>query len=270
MTPPAAASARTRTRTTTRTPPQRRVSGPARGRSGGAAAIAAPPPLALRLGGAVHGIAEHRYLDRIIGGRAWIAILAAGLIGIVFMQVSMLRMNAGIGASVEKASTLERQNGAMRAMISELSSGERIAAEAAKLGLVLPPGTPRFLDARGADAAKAAAAITLPGEGIVPSPQSAAALETQTLATATATPTLGQTGVVPEADTTAPTTAETETAAVPTYPTEPDTVPTTTATTATDPSTTTTTDSTATTQTTTPVTPTPTATDTGGANAPTG
>ena len=268
MTPPAAATApRTRARTTTRKPPQRRVSGPARGRGAAAAAVAAPPPLALRIGGAVHGIAEHRFLDRIIHGRAWIAILAVGLMGIVFMQVSMLQMNAGIGASVERAGLLERQNSAMRAMISELSSGERIAAEAAKLGLVLPPGTPRFLDARGANAEKAAAAITLPGEGIVPSPQSLAAVETQTL-TATV-PTLDQTGVVPESEATAPTTT-TETAAAPATTTEP-----TTATTATDPAAapTTTTAPATTTTTTEPsasTTTAPTADTTGGAGAPTG
>lgn len=189
MTPPAAAAA-TRTRTPRATPPARRVSGPARSR---AATVTGPPPLALRLGGAVHGLAEHRLLERIIRGRAWIGILAVGLIGIVFMQVSMLRMNAGIGQAVEKSATLERQNSTMRAAISELSSGDRIAAEATRLGLVLPAGTPRFLDARGADARRALASMTEPGEGIVPS---VATLD----AGATAqTPVLGQSSIAPTA-----------------------------------------------------------------------
>lgn len=163
MTPPAAAAApRTRSRAQPRRTPPRRVSGPVRGR---AAARPAPPRLAVRLGGAVHGIAEHRLLERVIRGRAWIAIVGIGLIGIVFMQVSMLRMNAGIGRAVERSSLLERQNSAMRASISELSSGDRVAAEAAKLGYVLPPGgSVRFLDASSADAARAASSIRPPGE----------------------------------------------------------------------------------------------------------
>jgi hypothetical protein len=170
MTPPAAAgAARTRSHTRRATPP-RRVSGPVRGRSA-AGAIAAPPPLALRLGGAVHGIAEHRWLDRIVRGRAWIGILAFALLGIVFMQVSMLRMNAGIGRSVERATVLERQNAALRAAVSQLSSGDRIAEEAAKLGFTMPAaGTTRFLSARGFDARRALSGITAPGE-MPPLPQ---------------------------------------------------------------------------------------------------
>lgn len=193
MTPPAAA-APARTRTRRHAPPPRRVSGPVRGR--GRAAAPSPPPLALRLGGAVHGLAEHRLLDRIARGRAWIGIVAVGLIGIVFMQVSMLRMNAGIGQAVERATVLQRQNAAVRATISELSSGERIAAEAARLGLVAPATTPRFLDARGADVRRALSSMTPPGEGIVPSATSLqdAATATAPAVAAPATP-LVQTGV---------------------------------------------------------------------------
>ena len=215
MTPPAAAAA-ARTRTQRTTPPPRRVSGPARGkqrststRPGAAATIAATPPLALRLGGAVHGIAEHHLLERILRGRAWIAILAVGLMGIVFMQVSMLRMNAGIGQAVDRSAVLERHNAAIRASISELSSGDRIAAEAARMGLILPAGTPRFLDARDADARRALASMTAPGEGIVPTPSDAAAEAAAATGTPTSTvPTLGQSSV---AETSVPATATPET-----------------------------------------------------------
>jgi hypothetical protein len=226
MTPPAAAVA-PRTRTKRHAPPPRRVSGPARGRAA-ATTVAAPPPLALRLGGAVHGLAEHHLLERIVRGRAWIAILGVGLIGIVFMQVSMLRMNAGIGQAIERAGTLERENAAIRASISELSSGDRIAAEASKLGLILPPGTARFLDARGADARRALASMTAPGQGIVPSVTSlapAAISTVPTLAdtsvaptTATSTATMAPDGtapVTPSPTTTAPTTAAATATATP-------------------------------------------------------
>jgi hypothetical protein len=146
-------------------------------------------PVALRLAAAVHAVAEHRFLDRIIRGRAWIAVVGVGLIGIVFMQVSMLRMNAGIGRAVEQASTLERQNAALQASISQLSSGDRIATVAGKLGFVLPPGgSVRFLDARGVSFRKAVAGIAPPGSK-----------PPEVLAPTTSLPLqIGQTGVAPD------------------------------------------------------------------------
>jgi septal ring-binding cell division protein DamX len=211
MTPPAAAAApRTRTRRTAA--PARRVSGPATGRTRVAHPhLPAAPPLALRIGGAVGTLAEHRFLDRLVRGRAWIAILGVGLIGIVFMQVSMLRMNAGIGRDVNTASKLDRENAALRATISEESSGNHIEALAARMGLVLPPGTPRFLDARRFDAGRAANAITAPGD--FPSGV------TGTQVDATAASPLAPTGVAPSTgtavSTTAPATATGTTAAAP-------------------------------------------------------
>jgi hypothetical protein len=208
MTPPAAAAA-PRTRTRPATAPARRRSGPARStraRPRASAAGAASAPLALRIGGAVHGLAEHRLLERIIRGRAWIAILTAGLIGIVFMQVSMLRMNAGIGQAVETASTLERENAALRASISELSSGDHIEAVAARQGLILPTSTPRFLDAAHFDPARALRSISAPGSGVV---SLSAAPGTPTGLTATQ---LAPTGVAPSPDTTSANTAPASTA----------------------------------------------------------
>ena len=175
MTPPAAAAATASARRNAATHPARprprrvptaprRVSGPTGGKRVARAAVAAPVPVALRLAAAVHAVAEHRFLDRLVRGRMWIAILGAGLIGIVFMQVSMLRMNAGIGRAVEQASTLERQNSGLQASISQLSSGERIESAAEKLGFVLPAaGSVRFLDARHVDYGKAARGIEPPG-----------------------------------------------------------------------------------------------------------
>ena len=54
--------------------------------------------------------------------------------GIVFIQVSMLRLNAGISRAITSAETLERQNAALRADISKLDSGERISRSAGALG----------------------------------------------------------------------------------------------------------------------------------------
>jgi hypothetical protein len=205
MTPPAAAAPRTRTNRTAA--PPRRVSGPARRR---AHAPAGPPPLALRIGGAVHGLAEHRMLERIIRGRAWIAIVGIGLIGIVFMQVSMLRLNAGIGRAVDTATRLERDNSVLRGTISELSSGDHIEAEAARMGLVLPTATPRFLDARHFDPARAVSSITAPGHVTLTSTTAATttpALTASQLAPTGVAPAPGTTTGTPATTTTTTTTA---------------------------------------------------------------
>src|SRR4051794_20560025 len=129
----------------------------------GGTAAAAPPPLALRLGHAVARIGDARFLDRLVRGRAWIALIAAGLMGIVFVQVSMLRLNAGISRAIASAETLQRQNSALRGDISRLDSGERIGDTAHALGMAMPPaGSVHYLDARTADAAAAARGIQPP------------------------------------------------------------------------------------------------------------
>jgi cell division protein FtsL len=149
--------------------------------AGGAAAV--PPPLALRLARAGARIGDARVLDRLVRGRAWIAIVAAGLMGIVFMQVSMLQLNAGISRAVTSAETLHQQNAKLRAEISELDSGQRIQDAASALGMVAPPaGDVNYLDARKADGRAAARAIRQPD----PLQQSAAASTTAPIATTVA------------------------------------------------------------------------------------
>jgi cell division protein FtsL len=127
------------------------------------AAAAARPPFALRLGTAAMRVGDARLLDRLVRGRFWIALVAIGLMGIVFMQVSLLKLNAGISRAVTAADTLERQNATLRGDISNLDSGERIQAVAAKLGMIIPAaGDVHYLDGRQADGARAAQAIKPP------------------------------------------------------------------------------------------------------------
>jgi hypothetical protein len=156
MTPPpasAAAHARTRSRRAPASRIPRRVSGPVRPRAvttaGGAVALprpfGAPPPWRRGLR-RLATLPDHRLLDRLLNGSAWIVIVGTALIGIVFMQVSLLKLNAGIGNAVERAATLDRQNSELRAAVSELGSNDRIQAEAQRLGLVVPPaGSVTFL-----------------------------------------------------------------------------------------------------------------------------
>jgi hypothetical protein len=163
MSPPpasAAAHARTRSRRAPASRIPRRVSGPARPArpralttAGGAVAlprtIGAPPPWRRGLR-RLATLPDHRLLDRLLTGSAWIAIVGTALIGIVFMQVSLLKLNSGIGHAVERAATLDRQNSELRAAVSELGSNDRVQAEAQRLGLVVPPaGSVTFLGSHG-------------------------------------------------------------------------------------------------------------------------
>jgi cell division protein FtsL len=155
----------------------------------GAGGAVAAPPLALRLAHAGVRIGDARVLDRLVRGRAWIAIIAVGLLGIVFMQVSMLQLNAGISRAVTSAETLHRQNATMRAEISKLESGERIGDAAAALGMIAPPaGDVNYLDGRKADGRAAARAVGPPEPVATTASTTAPAPAAQTQAQAPATP----------------------------------------------------------------------------------
>jgi hypothetical protein len=166
MTPPAAAAApavRPRRPTAPRGP--RRVSGPARPR-------VAPSPARTRTTGrdaglllglisALEGLAQHRLLDRLIRGRTCIAIVAFALIGIVTLQLGLLKLNGGIGHALEREALLQSQNAALSIENSELAAGQRVEARAGHLGMAFTPsGSLHFLSATSHGAvAKAAAAL---------------------------------------------------------------------------------------------------------------
>ncbi len=181
MTPPAAnAAGRPRPAPSDRRAaaarPARRVSGPLRaptprpaGPGVGGRPIAVPRPARRslpageRLLEALRALPDHRLLDRLVRGRAWIAILAAALLGIVFLQVSLLKLNAGIGRAVQHSALLQRQNADLRDSVSRLSSGDRVQRLAAQMGLQVPtPGTVRFVEPSAASAALAAVRIRPP------------------------------------------------------------------------------------------------------------
>jgi cell division protein FtsL len=105
-----------------------------------------------------------RLLDRLIGGRAWIAVIAFALIGIVGMQLWVVKLGVGIGRAVEHTLLLQQENSALSAEDSALSSGERIERLALAKGMV--PASPvalHFDTLRGPlDARLAAAALAKP------------------------------------------------------------------------------------------------------------
>lgn len=111
----------------------------------------------------LRGLPDHRLLHRLIGGRVWIVLIGGLLVGIVTMQLTLLRLNAGIGEAVRQTATLEQRNAELRLAISRLSDSARIAALGAQMGLVTPPqGSPRFLRAGDGDAARALATMRVP------------------------------------------------------------------------------------------------------------
>jgi hypothetical protein len=131
-----------------RRPAARRVSGPLR-----PLPVAAPGG-AVRRGSTgvferIRALPETRLVDGLLRGRAWIWLIGILLGGIVAMQVSLLKLNAGISRAVTTASTLERQNADFEAQIARLSSGERVRQTAIDEGMVTPPpGAIEFLQAR--------------------------------------------------------------------------------------------------------------------------
>jgi hypothetical protein len=111
----------------------------------------------------LRALPEHRIVDSLLRSRAWIVVVALLLGGIVAMQVSLLKLNAGISRAVQTSATLERQNADMQETIARLSSGERVRTAALQAGMVAPPaGDIGFLRARGRDAGLAATRMQPP------------------------------------------------------------------------------------------------------------
>ena len=124
--------------------------------------------LALGALAALHRVSSHRAIDRLIRGRTWIFIVTFALIGIVTLQLGLLKLNAGIGRSLERGALLQTQNAALSVENSELAAGNRVEATAARLGMELvPPGSLKFLSAGGhGDLTQAAAALATPPHAV--------------------------------------------------------------------------------------------------------
>jgi len=196
MTPPAATAAARRAVAAPR--PQRRVSGPARPAPNRpvrrpARPTAVPRParraaehtLGARALAWLRTLPDHRLLDRLIGGRIWIVLLGGLLVGIVTMQLTLLRWNAGIGRAVAQTSQLEQRNAALRLSISQLSNTDRIVSLATQMGYVMPPqGSPRFLTASAGDAAKALTTMRVPDPNAAAAAAAQVAASTEAAATA--------------------------------------------------------------------------------------
>ena len=167
----------------------------------------------------VRALPDHRVIDRLLRSRLWIWALGIALLGVVTMQVSLLKLNSGISRAVETTTTLERQNAALEESITKLTATDRIQIGAEALGMLMPAaGDVGYLQAGPNDADRAVshmeppseeAAALLANSGIVPGSMIA---PTATTPTATTPTTQTATPVAPVA-TPAPTTAPVTTTA---------------------------------------------------------
>jgi hypothetical protein len=203
MTPPAASSAaravpaapfapRRRPVAPPRPPVRRRVSGPLRAPARGAPARrVATEGGGLLLGalGMLERLSSHRMLDRLIRGRLWIGIVAFALIGIVTLQLGLLKLNSGIGRTLEKESTLQRANAALSIENSELAGGGRVESQAGQIGMRLTAvGGLKFHESHASsDVPRATAALkeaTKPAEPVAEAGSAPAQSETETASSA--------------------------------------------------------------------------------------
>ncbi len=114
----------------------RRVSGPASGRRSIPPAPRSRLPRSLAaLPRGVGRVSRHPLVDRVITGRWSIAVIAFALIGIVTLQLGLLKLNVGVGRSLEQEQTLERENATLGIENAELASPERIRQLATRLGM---------------------------------------------------------------------------------------------------------------------------------------
>ena len=136
MTPPPAATipatARARAAAARPTTPHRAWSGL---RRPGGTLRSLPRPVIARP--TVRGMRD-AVIDRLVGGRAWIGVLGVMLLGLVFLQVSLLQLNTRISTDIGHAAKLERSNAEVSSAISHLNAGRRVQDAARNLGMILP------------------------------------------------------------------------------------------------------------------------------------
>jgi len=77
-------------------------------------------------------------LDVLLRGRAWVALIGALLAGIVFLNVTLLKLNEGITQTSRQAAEVGRENAQLRVEVARRGSSERIKQAAEQRGLTMP------------------------------------------------------------------------------------------------------------------------------------
>ena len=149
MTPPAAAGAlaprpaRERSRLAPGVRRPRRVSGPARRPPGPGSArrVQRRGGLLLGLLWALERVSSHRLLERLVRGRAWLGLVTFALIGIVTLQLALLKLNGAVGRDLQSEAALQRENATLSIENSELAATDRVQSRAAQLGMEFAPSS---------------------------------------------------------------------------------------------------------------------------------
>jgi cell division protein FtsL len=96
----------------------------------------------------VRSLPEHSLVDRLVRGRAWIPVIGVLLVGIVAMQVEVLKLGTNVGRLLQRTTALQSQNESLQASVASLGDDQRIEQLAAGMGMVMPaPTTITFLRA---------------------------------------------------------------------------------------------------------------------------
>ncbi len=112
---------------------------------------------------ALRALPDHPLLDRIVRGRAWIPLLGVLLVGIVAMQVEVLKLNAGVGRALAQSEALQSRNEVLRIDVAQLDNPLRIETMASKMGMTMAsPGAADLLSAGGVDVSRALNSIASP------------------------------------------------------------------------------------------------------------
>lgn len=122
--------------------PARRTTTPARARPGArtrprTVRKPAAHPAAARVRSAVATV-PGSLLDRMVRGQGWVLCVGILLAGVVYLNVTVLELNAEITAKSERATVVKRDNSGLRQDLAQLGATETIQRRALKLGMVLP------------------------------------------------------------------------------------------------------------------------------------
>ncbi len=127
-------------------------------------------------------------IDRLLRARLWIWLVAALLVGIVFLNVDLLQLNRRLAALSERRGQVEADNARLRRELARLEAADRIQQLAQRQGFVLPaPDAVRYLRAEpSADARIAAQRLGERAATRIPAPAASTAARIPAPAASTA------------------------------------------------------------------------------------
>jgi cell division protein FtsL len=100
-----------------------------------------PRPVAAPAAGARRTPRTRASGRRLTGGIVWISLFAALLVGIVALNVAVLRTNMHVNNLDKLELQLRAENQALASQVSSAASAQRIESTARKLGLIPAPAT---------------------------------------------------------------------------------------------------------------------------------